>query len=78
MPTKSHNVRAPTISLWLPGMERARTLGHTSLAAVIRSLIRAYLAGEVDDVVERWLPKDGADTVEVGPQTGHPRLPFPP
>jgi hypothetical protein len=59
-------------------MDRSRDRGHGSLAAVIRSLVRAYLAGEVDDVVDRWLPKDGDDTVGAGPQTGHPRLPYPP
>jgi hypothetical protein len=77
--TESHNVRADTASLWAPGILRARGRG-TSLAAVVRASVRAYLAGEIDDVVDRWLPVDASDGegsagAEAGPQTLH--LPFP-
>lgn len=67
-------MRAPSASLWAPGIKRARGR-HGSLAAVVRSLIRAYNAGEVDDVVDKWLPLDDEDgDAGAGPQTLH--LPF--
>lgn len=78
MPTDSHNIRLGPE--WAIGLGRAPEASSATLAAVIRALVRAYCAGEVDDVVARWLSADaeeytGADTLTSpegdGPQTAH-------
>jgi hypothetical protein len=74
MPTQHRNVRVDD-DPWLPGKKRAQRL-HGSLAAVIRASIRAYVAGELDEIITRYL--DGAapagSSAGEGLQTEH--LPF--
>lgn len=76
--TGAHNIRLG--AEWSIGLGRAPEASQATLAAVIRALVRAYCAGEVDDVVERWLPHDAEEYRSLlgdgdGPQTAHRPLP---
>jgi hypothetical protein len=73
MVTQHRNLRAPG-EVWEPARKRAAARG-TSLAAVLRSAMRAYGDGVLDDLLAPYLDSD-AQALTPPPPPGDP-LPLP-